>query len=202
MLVPAIPENITGLVLAGGRGSRMGGVDKGLLSLDQRPLVDHVLQRLAPQVNGLMISANRNIERYAQFGHPLVPDQLADFAGPLAGLEAGMQRCPTPYLVSVPCDSPFFPLDLVKRLAEALSAERASIAVAKTGERLHPVFCLMRTFSLPDLQAFTSAGGRRMELWLKRLKWVACPFDDVPEAFVNINTPEQLRAHQTGEPIP
>ena len=200
MQIPAIPENITGLVLAGGRGQRMGGVDKGLALLDGRPLVEHVLDRLQPQVGQLMISANRNPEHYARYAHPVVGNRLEGFAGPLAGLEAGLATCATPYLASAPCDSPFLPPDLVARLADALTAARASIAVARTGDQLHPVFSPIRCYALPDLQAFTRAGGRRMESWLQRLKWVACPFDDVPDAFANINTPDELRAHQAGAP--
>ena len=115
-------------------------------------------------------------------------------------LEAGLAACPTPYLVCAPCDSPFLPPDLVSRLADTLTAAKASVAVARTGDRLHPVFSLMRTDELPDLQAFMRAGGRRFESWLQRLKWVPCPFDDAPEAFANINTPEELRAHEAGDP--
>ncbi|WP_374244579.1 molybdenum cofactor guanylyltransferase MobA [Zoogloea sp.] len=198
-MIPASTENITGLVLAGGRGSRMGGIDKGLVLLDGQPMVARVLERLSPQVGPILISANRSVEQYARFCRPVVPDRLPGFAGPLAGLEAGLAACATPYLATAPCDSPFLPPDLVPRLADALSAERASVAVARTGDRLHPVFALMHSFVLPDLQAFTRAGGRRMELWLRRLKWVACPFDDAPDAFVNINTADELRAHQAGD---
>lgn len=196
---PPTPETITGLVLAGGLGRRMGRIDKGLALLDGRPMAGHVLERLRPQVGTLIINANQNLDDYARFGPPVVCDRLEGFAGPLAGLEAGLAACTTPYLVSVPCDSPFLPPDLVSRLADTLSAARASIAVARTGDQLHPVFSLMRSDALPDLQAFLRAGGRRVERWLQRLRWVPCPFDDVPEAFANINTPEELRAHEAGE---
>jgi len=178
----------------------MGGIDKGLALLDGRPLVGHVIERLAPQVATLLISANRHPERYAAFGHPVVGDRIDGFAGPLAGLEAGLAACTTPYLACTPCDSPFLPTDLVARLARCLAAGQADIAVARTSEQLHPVFCLCRRELLPDLQAFIHAGGRRMESWFLRLQWVACPFDDVPEAFTNINTPDELRAHGTAEP--
>ena len=196
---PPTPETITGLVLAGGLGRRMGRIDKGLALLDGRPMAGHVLERLRPQVGTLIINANQNLDDYARFGPPVVCDRLEGFAGPLAGLEAGLAACTTPYLVSVPCDSPFLPPDLVSRLADTLSAARASIAVARIGDQLHPVFSLMRSDALPDLQAFLRAGGRRVERWLQRLRWVPCPFDDVPEAFANINTPEELRAHEAGE---
>ena len=195
---PPSVATITGLVLAGGLGRRMGRIDKGLALLDGQPMVGHVLERLRPQVGPLIINANQNLDDYARFGPPVVCDRLEGFAGPLAGLEAGLAACTTPYLVSVPCDSPFLPPDLVIRLADTLTAARASIAVARTGDQLHPVFSLMRHDALPDLQAFLNAGGRRMERWLQRLRWVPCPFDDVPEAFTNINTPEELRAHEAG----
>jgi len=196
---PPSVATITGLVLAGGLGRRMGRIDKGLALLDGQPMVGHVLERLRPQVGPLIINANQNLDDYARFGPPVVCDRLEGFAGPLAGLEAGLAACTTPYLVSVPCDSPFLPPDLVSRLADTLTAARASIAVARTGDQLHPVFSLMRSDALPDLQAFLRAGGRRVERWLQRLRWVPCPFDDVPEAFANINTPEELRAHEAGE---
>jgi len=196
---PPSVATITGLVLAGGLGRRMGRIDKGLALLDGQPMVGRVLERLRPQVGPLIINANQNLDDYARFGPPVVCDRLEGFAGPLAGLEAGLAACTTPYLVSVPCDSPFLPPDLVSRLADTLTAARASIAVARTGDQLHPVFSLMRSDALPDLQAFLRAGGRRVERWLQRLRWVPCPFDDVPEAFANINTPEELRAHEAGE---
>lgn len=190
---------ITGVVLAGGLGRRMGGVDKGLSLLDGEPLVEHILRRLAPQVGRLIINANQNHDIYAGFGYPVVGDRIEGHAGPLAGLEAGLAACTTPYLLTVPCDSPLLPADLVSRLAACLTAHKASIAVARTGEQLHPVFSLIRSDELPELQAFINAGGRRMEAWLRRLCWAPCPFDDCPEAFANINTPDELRAHQAGD---
>ncbi len=198
-MIPPTPERITGLVLAGGLGRRMGGVDKGLSLLDGETMVEHILRRLTPQVGRLIINANQNHDTYAGFGHPVVGDRIEGHAGPLAGLEAGLAACTTPYLLAVPCDSPFLPADLVSRLAATLAAHKASVAVARTGEQLHPVVSLLRSDELPDLQAFIHAGGRRMEAWLKRLCWVPCPFDDCPEAFANINTPDELRAHQAGD---
>ena len=198
-MIPPTPERITGLVLAGGLGRRMGGVDKGLSLLDGEPLVEHIIRRLAPQVGQLIINANQNHDIYAGFGYPVVGDRITGYAGPLAGLEAGLAACTTPYLLTVPCDSPLLPADLVSRLAACLTAHKASIAVARTGEQLHPVFSLIRSDELPELQAFINAGGRRMEAWLRRLCWAPCPFDDCPEAFANINTPDELRAHQAGD---
>ena len=198
-MTPPTREHITGLVLAGGLGRRMGGVDKGLSRLGDEPLVAHIIRRLAPQVGRIIINANQNHDNYAGFGWPFIGDRIEGYAGPLAGLEAGLAACTTPYLVTAPCDSPFLPADLVSRLAESLTAHKASIAVARTGDQLHPVFSLIRSDELPDLQAFVNAGGRRMEAWLKRLRWVPCPFDDCPDAFANINTPDELRAHQAGD---
>ena len=198
-MIPPTPERITGLVLAGGLGRRMGGVDKGLSLLGGEPLVEHIIRRLAPQVGRLIINANQNLDIYAGFGCPVVGDRITGYAGPLAGLEVGLAACTTPYLVTAPCDSPFLPADLVSRLAASLTAHKASIAVARTGEQLHPVFSLIRSDELPELQAFINAGGRRMEAWLRRLCWAPCPFDDCPEAFANINTPDELRAHQAGD---
>lgn len=198
-MIPPTPERITGLVLAGGLGRRMGGVDKGLSLLDGEPLVEHIVRRLAPQVGRLIINANQNHDIYAGFGYPVVGDRIEGHAGPLAGLEAGLAACTTPYLLTVPCDSPLLPADLVSRLAACLTAHKASIAVARTGEQLHPVFSLIRSDELPELQAFINAGGRRMEAGLRRLCWAPCPFDDCPEAFANINTPDELRAHQAGD---
>ena len=198
-MIPPTPERITGLVLAGGLGRRMGGVDKGLSRLGGEPLVEHIIRRMAPQVGRLIINANQNHDIYAGFGYPVVGDRIEGHAGPLAGLEAGLAACTTPYLLTVPCDSPLLPADLVSRLAACLTAHKASIAVARTGEQLHPVFSLIRSDELPELQAFINAGGRRMEAWLRRLCWAPCPFDDCPEAFANINTPDELRAHQAGD---
>ena len=151
---------ITGLILAGGRGSRMGGVDKGLQTWRGMALATHALMRLAPQVGEVMVNANRNLGAYESMGIPVWPDTLPDYAGPLAGFLTGLERCETPYLVSVPCDSPLFPLDLVARLAAALEAEGAEIAMAATLEngmlQVQPVFCLMKARAASMLSAFGS----------------------------------------------
>lgn len=185
-------DAVTGVVLAGGLGRRMGEVDKGLQLLHGKPLVAWVIQRLAPQVGGLLINANRNVEPYAAFGLPVVADVIPDFAGPLAGLHAALSAAQTPFVVTAPCDSPFLPVDLVFRLFSALTAEKAEIAVARTGDQAHPVFCLCRREVLPHLTTYLLAGERKFERWYGSLKTVEVTFDDQPSAFENINTLDQL----------
>ena len=194
-------QDITGLVLAGGRGSRMGGVDKGLQQHLGTPLAAHALARLRPQVGGMMISANRNLAAYAAMGVPVWPDTQAGFPGPLAGLLAGLQRCASGYLASVPCDTPDFPLDLVQRLAAALAgagagAEIAMAATVEAGEvRTQPVFCLLRTSLAPSLTACLHAGERKLERWAQQQRCVVVPFHDVA-AFANANTVAELQRLQ------
>ena len=190
-------SHITGLILAGGRGSRMGGVDKGLQSVHNIPMVRHVMATLAPQVGSLMISANRNLSAYATFGVPVWPDVNDDFAGPLAGIQAGLQNCQTPYLVTVPCDSPFLPDNIVSELATALENTAADIAVAATSGinskiQTQPVFMLMKTTVLTDLMTFLNEGGRKIETWYRRLPYTEVLFPDAMP-FRNINTPNELR---------
>lgn len=193
-------ESVTGLVLAGGMGRRMGGVDKGLMLLRGRPLVQHVIERLRPQVSSLVINANQNRERYAAFGHPVVADDVAGFAGPLAGLQAGLARTQTPLLVTAPCDSPFLPLDLVQRLLAGLETAGAQLAVARTGAQPHPVFALCRRDVLTSLTAFLQKGGRKIDAWYADLAVAEVPFDDAADAFSNINTLEELNAFGGGQP--
>ena len=189
-------DDITGLILAGGRGSRMGGVDKGLQAHLGMPLAMHAVLRLSPQVGDIMINANRNLAAYESMGAPVWPDALPDYPGPLAGFLAGLEHCATPYLVTVPCDSPQFPEDLVARLAERLDADGAEIAIAATREdgelRLQPVFCLMKSMVLESLVEFTTGGRRKIDAWTATLRQVAVEFDD-PHAFVNANTLAELR---------
>lgn len=189
-------KDITGLILAGGRGSRMGGVDKGLQQFCGAPMVLHAIRRLQPQVGGLMINANQNLGPYAGFGLAVYPDRLGGFEGPLAGLQTGLAECNTEFLVTAPCDSPFLPADLVARLGDALLAHDAELAVAVTGEgesiRTHPVFCLMRADVLASLNTFLETGGRKIEKWYRGLRFVEVHFPD-EAAFRNINTLDELR---------
>ena len=200
----AIPhEQLTGLVLAGGRGSRMGGVDKGLQNHFGMPLALHALLRLQPQVGATLINANRNLAAYESFGVPVWPDALADYAGPLAGFLAGLEHCETPYLVTVPCDTPDFPPDLVERLAEALVAEDAEIAMAATVEegrvQVQPVFCLMQASLMESLVAFTQGGQRKIDRWTGQHRCATVVFED-GAAFFNANTLEELQRLQPGAP--
>jgi len=185
-------ERVTGVLLAGGQGRRMGGVDKGLVELRGRPMAQWVIERLAPQVDELLINANQNAERYARFGHEVFPDEIGGFAGPLAGLHAALARARHPLVVTAPCDSPFLPEDLVARLRAGLEAAGADLAVAKTFDQAHPVFCLCRREVLPHLTAFLESGGRKIDRWYETLKVVEVAFDDEEEAFRNINTREEL----------
>jgi molybdopterin-guanine dinucleotide biosynthesis protein A len=192
-------KDITGLILAGGRGSRMGGVDKGLQNHCGAPLAMHALMRLAPQVGELMINANRNLGAYESMGVPVWPDSLADYAGPLAGFLTGLEHCETPYLATVPCDSPLFPDDLVAQLARALLEADAEIAMAATREagvlQVQPVFCLMKTGLIESLVRFTHSGQRKIDKWTAQHRCIEVPFDDA-QAFANANTPDELQALQ------
>jgi len=184
-------DAVSGIVLAGGLGRRMGGVDKGLQLLRGRPMVQHVLERLAPQVDEIVINANQNLDAYGRFGHRVVADAIPGFAGPLAGLHAGMKAARHPLVVTVPCDSPFLPADLVSRLKSRMGG--SDLAVAKTGEQPHPVFSLMKTDLLNNLEAFLVQGGRKIDAWYGSLKFVEVRFDDEADAFRNINTVEELK---------
>jgi molybdenum cofactor guanylyltransferase len=205
-------QDITGLVLAGGRGSRMGGVDKGLQNFNGLPLALHTLMRLQMQVGNVMINANRNLAAYESFGAPVWPDTISDYAGPLAGFLTGLERCETPYLITVPCDTPLFPLDLASRMADALDREDAEIAMAAGQEsdaasptgsvtRTQPVFCLLRVELLESLVRFTHGGGRKIDAWTAQHKTAVVPFDqpgDGARAFFNANTLAELHALEGG----
>jgi molybdopterin-guanine dinucleotide biosynthesis protein A len=193
-------NDITGLILAGGRGSRMGGVDKGLQNHHGMPLALHALLRLQPQVGAMLINANRNLGAYESMGVPVWPDALPDYPGPLAGMLAGLERCTTPYLVTVPCDTPNFPDDLVERLANALEGDEDIAMVAtREGSELvrQPVFLLMKATLLESLIAYLHAGERKIDPWTAQQRRVLVEFED-PAAFFNANTLEELRQLQAG----
>lgn len=185
-------RKITGVVLAGGLGRRMGGVDKGLVEFHGRPMVEHVIARLRPQVDELVINANQNPGRYAAFGFPVIADEIGGFAGPLAGLHAALSHARHPLVATAPCDSPFLPADLVERLHAGLVGADAQLAVARTFDQPHPVFCLCRRDVLPHLAAFLDGGGRKVDRWYTTLKVAEVRFDDEEAAFRNINTRQEL----------
>ena len=186
-------QKITGIILAGGQGSRMGNVDKGLQPFRGRPMVAHVIERFGPQVDELLINANRNLENYESFGHRVVADEVGGFAGPLAGLERGLTRASHPLIATVPCDSPMLPLDLVARLRAAMLANDAQLAVARTFDQPHPVFCLCQTSLAQHLREFLAGGGRKIDKWYATLRVTEVNFDDEETAFRNVNTLEELR---------
>ena len=188
-------SQITGLIIAGGKGTRMGSVDKGLQMFRSKPMVEQVLHRLQTQVGNTIINANRNLDAYATFGVPVYPDEFSGFAGPLAGLHAGLAHCETPYLLTAPCDSPLLPRDLVEKLSEALTSAKADIAVAVTGEgetrQRHPVFCLLSSHLKNNLADYLGKGGRKMDAWFAMQREAEVHFAD-EAAFANINTLEEL----------
>ena len=202
-------QNITGLVLAGGRATRMGGVDKGLQAFHGQPLAQHALARLQPQVGALMLNANRNLADYEALGAiynaPVWPDGLADYAGPLAGFLTGLEHCQTPWLLTVPCDTPLFPHDLAARLAQAAARDGSNIAIAAAPEtddqghtrvRPQPVFSLINVSLLPSLQRFTADGGRKIQAWALAQRCSVVAFDqpgDDARAFFNTNTLAELQ---------
>lgn len=201
---PNTSPAITGLILAGGRGSRMGGVDKGLQNFRGLPMALQTLMRLQLQSlppQEVLINANRNLSAYESLGVQVWPDSLSDYAGPLAGFLTGLERCETPLLLTVPCDTPLFPLDLAERLLQALTAQDADLAMAAAPEadgtvRPQPVFCLLKVDLLESLVAFTQAGGRKIDAWTGQHRCAIVPFDqpgDSPQAFSNANTLQELQ---------
>ncbi len=187
---------ITGVILAGGQGRRMGSIDKGLKMLRGKPMVQWVLERFSSQVDEVLINANQNIDQYQLLGHQVVPDEISGYAGPLAGLHRGLSVATHDLIATVPCDSPFLPLDLIARLTVALHDQQADLAVARTGDQPHPVFCLTRKSVLPGLTTFLQSGGRKIDAWYAALEVVEVRFDDEAEAFSNINTVEELRGFE------
>jgi len=183
---------ISGVILAGGQARRMGGQDKGLIHYQHRPLIEHVLQRLTPQVNSIAINANRNLEQYQSYGQPVFSDQLNGFQGPLAGISSALQNTATPYLLVVPCDSPHLPLDLATRLFDTLTQENADISIAFDGQRNQPLFMLLKQERLLSLENYLQQGGLAVYQWLKTEKVAISDFSDQAPAFRNINHPEEL----------
>lgn len=188
---PDVRESVTGLVLAGGLGRRMGGVDKGLVPLAGRPMVAYVLHALRPQVGPLLVNANRNPERYAAFGHPVIADAVGGYLGPLAGVLTALQHCRTEFLVTAPCDAPLLAPDFVARLYAARAAAGADLAVASDGVRRQPVFLLLRAALAPSLEAYLAGGGRKIDAWFGQLRVAEADCADAPDTFVNVNDPDE-----------
>lgn len=187
-------NSVTGVVLAGGKATRMGGVDKGLVEVAGLAMIDHVVRRLQPQTGAIVINANRSRESYASRGFPVVADAFGEYAGPLAGMAAGLARIDTDWAVTVPCDSPLVPGDLVAGLGAALIDSDADLAVAEGAGRWQPVFALLPRRLLPDLEAFLGEGGRKIDRWFGRHRVATANFDHAPDAFLNINAPEDKTA--------
>ena len=188
-------DDITGVILAGGKGRRMGGLDKGLVELDGRPLIAHVIDRLRPQVGALLINANRNTEEYRRFGYLVTEDELEDYQGPLAGFAAALRSADTDCILTVPCDGPFFPENLAKRLLSALKDNKAELAVAHDGERMQPVYALIPRALLPSLKEFLNRGERKIDRWYALHKTALADFSDTPNSFFNINSSEDILKH-------
>jgi len=191
---PRLPrQDITGVILAGGRSRRMGGEDKGLVRIDGRPMIDHIIRVLSPQIGPLLINANRNLDHYRGFGYPVIPDIMGDFYGPLVGMASALQATETDYLLCVPCDSPLLPSNLSQALYQALHAQQAEIGVAHDGVRMQPVFALLRRNLLMDLLTYLEAGGRKIDTWYVRHRLVMVDFSDRADTFFNVNTRQERR---------
>ncbi|MCP4288348.1 MAG: molybdenum cofactor guanylyltransferase [Gammaproteobacteria bacterium] len=189
--MPINSSQITAVILAGGRGRRMGGEDKGLVKLNGRPLISHILDVIAPQVGSVIVNANRNLDRYANFGYPVVRDDLEGFQGPLAGFAAAMSVTATPYIVTMPCDGPLLPDDYVETMINSLENEEAELSVAHNGERLQPVYALIPCSLRPSLADYLRNGDRKIDLWYNNHRMVTTDFSHCPDAFRNINTPDE-----------
>ncbi|MBU3594140.1 molybdenum cofactor guanylyltransferase [Polynucleobacter sp. 71A-WALBACH] len=191
-------NQITGLILAGGRAQRMGGIDKGLIPFHGKPMIESTITRLKPQVSTILINANRSITKYAHYGYPVLMDQTPDFSGPLAGFSIGIKHCKTPYLLTSPCDSPLLPMDLAEKMAVELEDNNLELVFASSKEAdgkiwSQPVFCLMKNSLQDSLDAFLSKGDLKIDRWFKELRSGTVIFENA-QAFANVNTPEELTA--------
>jgi molybdopterin-guanine dinucleotide biosynthesis protein A len=189
-----IPEQVTGVILAGGRATRMGGMDKGLVPISGRPMIAWVIDALRPQVAEVLINANRNHDRYGEFGSKVIDDGDGEFRGPLAGMASGMRAAATPWIAVVPCDSPLIHGALVARLYEAAVSSGSRIAAAHDGERLQPVFALLACDLLSDLAGYLDDGERKIDRWYARHRFASVDCSDVQASFANINAPEDKRS--------
>jgi molybdenum cofactor guanylyltransferase len=187
---PTTPaHDITAVILAGGKARRMGGEDKGLIELHGKPLLDYIIAGLRPQAGNVIVNANRNLDRYRAFGYPVVADMMGDFFGPLVGMATGMQEADTPFILAVPCDSPFVPAHLCNTLLQAMKKVNADISVAHDGIRMQPVFALLRCELLPSLLSYLNEGGRKIDTWYAQHRLALADFSGSPDVFLNLNTP-------------
>ena len=186
-------DDITGVILAGGQARRMQGQDKGLVLLNKQPMIEYVIDILKPQVGNLLINANRNHEQYAKYGFDIVSDQLSGYCGPLAGMASALNKTKTAYMLTAPCDSPFIPDDLVQRLVTSLESENADISVAHNGERMQPVFCLLKKELLSSMNDYLSQDERKLDKWFKQHALAIADFSDIPKTFDNLNTLEDIK---------
>lgn len=186
--------SVSAIILSGGRATRMNGVDKGLVLLQNKPLIAHVIARLKPQADEILINANRELAQYQSFGLPVLQDETDDFLGPLAGFQLGLEHARHDLVLTVPCDSPLLPLDLAERLLKGMLESRTDIAVASTNGDTHQVFCLCKKSLLPSLMEYLANGGRKVSAWQKSQQYVEVDFSDNPDGFTNLNTFEDLAA--------
>jgi molybdenum cofactor guanylyltransferase len=190
MTTAARIQPITAVILAGGKARRMDGEDKGLIKLNNYPMIDYIINALQPQVDHILINANRNTEEYSNFGLPVYKDMLGDYFGPLVGMATGMDKAETPYIVTAPCDSPFIPDSLVETLLSTLEHDQADISVAHDGTRMQPVFAMLRCDLLPSLLTYLNEGGRKIDIWYAQHKLALADFSNSQDTFLNLNTPE------------
>jgi molybdenum cofactor guanylyltransferase len=185
-------ENITAVILAGGKGRRFAGNDKGLIMFKQRPLITYLLEAIAPQVSQIIINANRNLDVYAHYGYPVISDAMSDYQGPLAGFSVAMSQVTTTHIVTLPCDAPFVSADYVHRLCDAFNQQQPELAVAHDGERLQPVHALLPVALKPSLDHYLQTGKRKIDHWYAQHHFSQVDFSDSLALFQNINTAEQL----------
>lgn len=185
-------DDITGVILAGGQARRMGGEDKGLIMLSNKPMIEYIIDAFKPQTGTLIINANRNHEQYSKYGLEIITDELSGYCGPLAGMASALQTVKTDYIVTAPCDSPFVPNDLVERLSHAFEDNNVEISVAHNGERMQPVFCILKKSLQQSLSDYLDSGERKIDRWFKQHQLAIADFSDIPETFDNINTPEDI----------
>jgi len=191
--------NVTAVVLAGGRGKRMGGKDKGLIDFAGKPIIEHIIQAITPQCDEIIINANRHIERYGKYGHRVIADEMNNFQGPLAGFLVALEHNATPLLITLPCDAPQLPNDLVSRLKNAMQKANADVAVVHDGIRLQPVYALIKTRLSNNLKEFLSTGDRKIDRWYALNHTIQVDFSDKRPLFLNINTPDQQQKMQSVE---